>query len=83
MDILTTSVDIAATLLAALVFGPAFAHVLEQPGKARLSSSDYFTVQQIYVPGFTRAGAATEVRPYWSPPSTRAWRAGIARPPPE
>ena len=61
MDILTTSVDIAATLLAALVFGPAFAHVLEQPGKARLSSSDYFTVQQIYVPGFTRAGAATEV----------------------
>jgi hypothetical protein len=61
MDVLTTSVDIVATLLAALVLAPACAHVLERPGKARLSCSDYFTVQQIYVPGFTRAGAATEV----------------------
>jgi hypothetical protein len=36
----------------------ALAHALEFPGKLRLSKADYETVQAIYYPGFTYAGAS-------------------------
>src|SRR5205807_6631681 len=35
---------------------PALAHVLELPGKMRLTRDRYLTVQPIYYPGFTIAG---------------------------
>lgn len=49
---------VAATLLTALVMGPALAHLLEMPGKMRLDRSQYYTVQTIYYPGFTIGGLA-------------------------
>ncbi|MFC4495640.1 hypothetical protein ACFPA8_16040 [Streptomyces ovatisporus] len=45
-----------AVLLAAAVMAPAVAHVLELPGKMRLSRAEYVVVQRIYYPGFTFAG---------------------------
>jgi hypothetical protein len=37
---------------------PSVAHVLELPGKLRLTREQYFAVQPIYYPGFTVIGAA-------------------------
>lgn len=37
---------------------PSAAHVLELPGKHRLSQQDYLAVQRIYYPGFSIIGAA-------------------------
>lgn len=37
---------------------PSVAHVLELPGKLRLTREQYFAVQRIYYPGFTVIGAA-------------------------
>lgn len=54
-------IDVIATLLAAVVAGLALAHALERPGKTRLSRSEYAVVQRIYYPGFTVAGAVSEV----------------------
>lgn len=45
--------QIASAVLAAV----ALAHVLELPGKLRLSHDGYLIVQSIYYPGFTIAGA--------------------------
>lgn len=47
-----------ATFLSAMVMGQALAHVLEMPGKLRLSRDQYYTVQTIYYPGFTIGGMA-------------------------
>jgi hypothetical protein len=41
-----------------LALAPAVAHVLELPGKMRLSKEVYFAVQRIYYPGFTLAGVS-------------------------
>ena len=45
-------VSVVATVI------PSVAHVLEMPGKRRLSREHYFAVQPIYYPGFTVIGAA-------------------------
>ena len=49
---------IAALILTALCMGLTLAHALEYPGKMRLTRQSYLTVQTIYYPGFTYAGAA-------------------------
>lgn len=43
-------------ILTVLALVPALAHVLEFPGKLRLTKEAYFGVQKIYYPGFTIAG---------------------------
>jgi hypothetical protein len=43
-------------VLVLLAVVPAMAHVLELPGKLRLSKEEYAVVQRIYYPGFTLAG---------------------------
>jgi hypothetical protein len=47
-----------ALILVGVALVPALAHVLELPGKKRLSEDAYFAVQTIYYPGFTVAGIA-------------------------
>ncbi|MGH3310668.1 MAG: hypothetical protein ACRDP3_08785 [Streptomyces sp.] len=54
---MTEVMGVLAALLACAVMAPAVAHVLELPGKLRLSRADYSMVQRIYYPGFTIAGA--------------------------
>jgi hypothetical protein len=49
---------IAALLLTSVAMGVSLAHVLEWPGKRRLSRDQYFAVQAIYYPGFTIGGIA-------------------------
>jgi hypothetical protein len=44
--------------LVVLTVVTSFAHVLELPGKMRLTRDQYLTVQPIYYPGFTYAGVA-------------------------
>jgi hypothetical protein len=46
--------------LTAVTFAPSLAHVLERPGKLRLAEEQYRSVQTIYYPGFTVAGAVGE-----------------------
>ena len=53
--------EIVSILLVALAMAPALAHLLEFPGKSRLTKDAYLTVQPIYYPGFTIAGGAGEV----------------------
>ena len=53
-----TTLQIVTLILVALAMVPAVAHAAEFPGKLRLSKEAYFTVQQIYYPGFTIAGLA-------------------------
>jgi len=53
--------EIISILLVALAMAPAVAHLLEFPGKRRLTKADYLTVQPIYYPGFTIAGGVGEV----------------------
>src|SRR2546421_11379350 len=55
------TVEIVSILLVALAMAPALAHLLEFPGKRRLTKDAYLTVQPIYYPGFTIAGGAGEV----------------------
>jgi hypothetical protein len=50
------ALQILCLILAALAMVPALAHVLELPGKLRLTKEAYFAVQPIYYPGFTFAG---------------------------
>ena len=45
-------------VLVAVAMALALAHVLELPGKMRLSREQYLTIQPIYYPGFTFGGAA-------------------------
>jgi hypothetical protein len=52
------TLEIVTLVLVALAMAPAVAHAAEFPGKLRLSREAYFTVQQIYYPGFTIAGLA-------------------------
>jgi Domain of unknown function (DUF1772) len=52
------TLQILTLTLVALAMVPAVAHAAEFPGKLRLSKEAYFTVQQIYYPGFTIAGLA-------------------------
>ena len=53
--------EIISILLIALAMAPAVAHLLEFPGKRRLTKDAYLTVQPIYYPGFTIAGGIGEV----------------------
>jgi hypothetical protein len=50
------TIEIISILLVALAMAPALAHLLEFPGKKRLTKEAYLTVQPIYYPGFTIAG---------------------------
>src|SRR5262245_54944 len=52
------TLQIINLVLVALVLATTLAHALELPGKLRLSQPEYWTVQQIYYPGFTIAGVA-------------------------
>lgn len=52
------TLEIVTLILVAIAMVPAVAHAAELPGKLRLSKEAYFTVQQIYYPGFTIAGLA-------------------------
>src|SRR5437016_13186808 len=54
------TVEIVSILLVALAMAPALAHLLEFPGKIRLTKDAYLTVQPIYYPGFTIAGGIGE-----------------------
>jgi len=54
------TVEIISILLVALAMAPALAHLLEFPGKSRLTKDAYLTVQPIYYPGFTIAGGIGE-----------------------
>jgi hypothetical protein len=49
--------QILSLLTVSVAMALALAHALEFPGKLRLSRADYVTVQKIYYPGFTYAGA--------------------------
>jgi hypothetical protein len=53
--------EIISILLVAFAMVPAVAHLLEFPGKNRLTKEAYLTVQPIYYPGFTIAGGIGEV----------------------
>ncbi len=59
------TIEIISILLVALALAPALAHLLEFPGKKRLTKEGYLTVQPIYYPiyyqGFTIAGGISEV----------------------
>jgi len=55
------TIEVVSILLVALAMAPALAHLLEFPGKSRLSKDAYLTVQPIYYPGFTIAGGIGEV----------------------
>jgi hypothetical protein len=50
--------QVAAIILSAVTMTLALAHLLEWPGKMRLTRDQYLAVQPIYYPGFTFAGAA-------------------------
>ena len=54
-------IEILSVILVALATALAIAHALEMPGKMRLSQQDYLTVQHVYYPTFTIAGAIGEV----------------------
>ncbi|MFZ5674440.1 MAG: anthrone oxygenase family protein [Pseudomonadota bacterium] len=51
------ALQVATVLVLAATLSLSLAHALEFPGKMRLSKDDYYTVQQIYYPGFTYGGA--------------------------
>jgi hypothetical protein len=55
---MTAIIHIAATVIVALAAALSVAHALEFPGKMRLDREQYFSVQQIYYPGFTIVGAS-------------------------
>ncbi|AYG65544.1 MULTISPECIES: anthrone oxygenase family protein [unclassified Rhizobium] len=52
------TLQILTILIVAVAMALALAHVLELPGKMRLSKEDYLTVQRIYYPGFTIGGVS-------------------------
>jgi hypothetical protein len=45
--------QVMSVVLVAVAMAPALAHLLELPGKLRLSRETYLAVQPIYYPGFT------------------------------
>lgn len=52
------TLQILAIMLISIAMAPVLAHAFEYPGKMRLTREDYVTVQAIYYPGFTIAGAS-------------------------
>jgi hypothetical protein len=52
------ALEVVTLTVVAIAIALALAHVLELPGKLRLSKAEYLTVQPIYYPGFTFGGAA-------------------------
>ncbi|MEF0939734.1 hypothetical protein [Rhizobium sp. BR 362] len=50
------TLQILTILVVAVAMALALAHLLELPGKMRLSKEDYLTVQRIYYPGFAIGG---------------------------
>lgn len=52
---------IIATIFVALAMSATLGHVLELPGKMRLTKETYNSIQHIYYPGFTIAGGIGEV----------------------
>ncbi len=50
--------QVVTLILVGVALVPALAHVLELPGKKRLTQDAYLAVQTIYYPGFTIAGIA-------------------------
>ncbi len=55
------TLQILTTLIVAVAMALALAHLLELPGKMRLSKDDYLTVQRIYYPGFTIGGVTEPI----------------------
>ena len=53
-----TILKLGSLLLVVATVIPSAAHVLELPGKLRLTREQYLAVQPIYYPGFTVIGAA-------------------------
>ncbi len=53
-------VQLVTIALVTVAVSAALAHVFEFPGKMRLSRDAYVTVQSVYYPGFTVAGAVGE-----------------------
>jgi anthrone oxygenase-like protein len=51
------AIEVISVFLVALAMSLALAHTLEFPGKLRLDREAYLTVQTVYYPGFTLAGA--------------------------
>lgn len=56
-----TAFYITTVMVVAVAMAMALAHALEFPGKLQLSEQQYRTVQRIYYPGFTVAGAAEPI----------------------
>jgi hypothetical protein len=54
------TLQILTIILVAVAMATGLAHVLEFPGKMRLSRDAYLTVQPIYYPGFTVGGGIGE-----------------------
>jgi hypothetical protein len=52
------TLQVVTLILVAFAMAMALAHVLELPGKLRLSKDEYLVVQTIYYPGFTIGGAS-------------------------
>jgi hypothetical protein len=55
---MVVALQVLSLVLVVIALVPALAHALELPGKLRLGKDAYFTVQPIYYPGFTIAGAS-------------------------
>ncbi|AYG58484.1 DUF1772 domain-containing protein [Rhizobium jaguaris] len=55
------TLQILTILVVAVAMALALAHLLELPGKMRLSKEDYLTVQRIYYPGFTIGGVTEPI----------------------
>lgn len=58
---MTLTLKFVSLFLVVATVVPSVAHVLELPGKLRLTREQYFAVQPIYYPGFTIAGMAEPV----------------------
>jgi hypothetical protein len=57
---LITILQVLTAILISIAMSMALAHLLELPGKMRLSKEVYIAVQPIYYPGFTIGGAVGE-----------------------
>ena len=54
------ALEVLTVVLVAVALASTLAHVMELPGKLRLSKEAYLIVQPIYYPGFTIAGGIGE-----------------------
>jgi hypothetical protein len=55
------ALEIATVIVVAVAMALSLAHVLELPGKLRLSKEHYVAIQAVYYPGFTYAGMAEPI----------------------